>query len=100
MAKPQLAPAARDDIRDIRHYSKTVFGSRTAIDYIEGLRVSLHRIGEAPLTGRIESDLGTGLRSAGYRAHRIYYRIDRTPILIVRILHHARDIPSAFGPSQ
>ena len=100
MAKPQLALAAHDDIRDIRHYSRTVFGAGTAIDYIEGLRAALHRIGDRPMIGRPEDDLGAQLRSVAYKAHRIYYCADRTPVLIVRILHHARDVPSAFGTSH
>lgn len=100
MAKPQLAPAARDDIRDIRNYSKNAFGTRTAFDYIDGLRAALYRVGDMPLTGRPEDDLGAHLRSVAYKSHRIYYRADRTPVLVVRILHHARDMPGAFGTSH
>jgi plasmid stabilization system protein ParE len=47
--------------------------------------------------GRKDIDLGAEMRSFAYRSHRLYYRLDRTGILVVRNLHHARDIPRAMG---
>jgi toxin ParE1/3/4 len=48
------------------------------------------------LVGAPESDLGQGMRSFSYRSHRIYYRVDGGGVLIVHILHHARDLPAAL----
>ena len=99
MAKPQLAPAARDDIRDIRNYSKAAFGSPKAFDYIEGLRAALLRLGDMPRIGSVERDLGVDIRSASYESHRIYYRCSDRGVLILRILHHAPDARTVMiGP--
>jgi toxin ParE1/3/4 len=91
VAKPRLAQAARDDVADIRGYSKAVFGTPVALEYLNGLRATLHRIADRPLAGIAEEDLGEGMRSYPYRSHRIYYRCDAARVLIVRILHHAQD---------
>lgn len=96
MAKLRIAEAARDDLRDIRTYSKLAFGSSTAHDYLEGLRQVFALLRSRPAAGIEEADLGKGMRGFPYRAHRVYYRLDEEGILIVRILHHARDLRRAL----
>ena len=96
VAKPRLSHGARDDLREIRIYSKAAFGPAAALDYIEGLRAALKQIGVMPMLGTAENALGNGLRSRPFRSHRIYYRVQE-PVLIVRILHHAQDAGSQLG---
>ena len=96
MPRARIAPAARDDLRDIRIYSKSAFGAVTARAYMLGLRDVLALTAAQPLIGIAEHDLGAEMRSFAYRSHRIYFRLDQTGILVVRILHHARDIPRAL----
>ncbi|MEG3123804.1 type II toxin-antitoxin system RelE/ParE family toxin [Sphingomonas sp. GB1N7] len=97
MPKAQIGSAARDDLRDIRIYSKAAFGTVAARAYLLGLRGVFTFVGENPSAGVAENDLGNGMRSYGYRSHRVYYRADAAGILIVRILHHARDVPRVMG---
>ncbi|MFC3308037.1 type II toxin-antitoxin system RelE/ParE family toxin [Blastomonas aquatica] len=40
------------------------------------------------------------MRSFGYKSHRIYFRGADDEVLIVRILHHARDVPSIMTAEQ
>ncbi len=96
MAKPRLSRGARDDLREIRNYSKAAFGPAVALDYIEGLRAALNHVGVTPMIGTVEDALGDGLRSRPPRSHRIYYRV-QDPVLIVRILHHAQDAGSQLS---
>lgn len=100
MIKLRTASAARSDIRDIRAYSKLTFGKRVARDYLDGLIAAFDRLAMRPLIGVAERDLGKDMRSFAYRSHRIFYRVDEDELLIVRILHHARDLPTAWGRSQ
>ena len=97
MAKARIAPAAREDLRDIRVYSKMAFGAAAARAYLLGLRGAFTFLGEHRLPGTSEFDLGQNIRSFAYRSHRIYYRVDSSGLLIVRILHHAMDVPRAMG---
>ncbi len=91
MIKSRIAPAARADLRDIRVYSKAAFGAAVARRYLAGLRNALTLLRDRPNAGAPEHDLGDGMRGFAYRSHRIYYRLDERGLLIVRILHHARD---------
>jgi toxin ParE1/3/4 len=96
----RTAPAAREDVRGIRDYSKTAFGARVAKEYLDGLTAVFTLIETRPLAGIAEPDLGEGMRSFGFRSHRIYYKLEGDDLLVVRILHSAQHIPEAFGPSQ
>lgn len=98
MTSLRIADAAREDLRDIRAYSKSASGPRIARAYVEGLRERFALLRSRPLIGLDEADLGIGLRSLGYRSHRVYYRVETDTVLIVRILHHARDVPRSLGP--
>lgn len=100
MSRLRTAPAARQDIRDIRVYSKARFGPRVSRQYLDGLIASFDRLADRPQVGSVESGLGDGMRSLAYRSHRIYYRVEGDDLLVVRILHHARNVPSAFGTTQ
>lgn len=97
MTRLRTAPAARDDIREIRAFSKAAFGAHVARDYLDGLSAMFDLIEARPRTGAPEPELGEGMRSFRYRSHRIYYRLEQDDVLVVRILHQARDVPGAFG---
>lgn len=100
MTRLRTAPAAREDIRDIRAYSKGRFGARVARDYLEGLSAAFGRLAARPHAGVSESALAIGMRSIVYRSHRIYYLLEGDDLLVVRILHHARDVSGAFGTTR
>lgn len=100
MARLRIAAAAQDDLRDIRTYSKAAFGAATTRQYLIGLRAAFTRLRERPLIGTAEEHLGFAMRSFGYKSHRIYFRSVNHDVLIVRILHHARDIPTSMTSEQ
>ena len=100
MPKLRTAPAAREDIREIKAYSRAAFGPHAVTAYLGGLRAIFDLLEGRPLAGGAEPDLGINVRSFGYRSHRIYYRLDGDDLLVIRILHHARDVAGAFGPDQ
>ena len=97
--KLRTTPATREDIRSIQAYSKSRFGSQTAAEYLAGLSAIFDLLEVRPLAGTEHANLA-GIRSFRYRSHRIYYRLDDQDLLVVRILHHARDVAGAFGPDQ
>jgi toxin ParE1/3/4 len=100
VARIRIAPAARDDLREVRVYSKAAFGSQVAFSYLEGIRATLHRLRDRPQMGSAEDDLGEGLKGFTHRSHRIYYRVVPDGVLIVRVLHHARDALRALERDQ
>lgn len=100
MARLVVGLVAQADLRDIRRFSQAAFGVRRTCAYLVGLRAAFEMILERPSVGRPERDLGDGMRSFGYRSHRIYYRVQEDGARIVRILHHAREIDQAFGDAS
>lgn len=97
MTKLRTAPAARDDLRNIRSFSKAKFGAAVAKTYLEGLTAIFDLIEARPSAGVPEQGLGEGMRSFSFRSHRIYYRLNDEDVLVVRVLHHAQHVAGAFG---
>ena len=97
MPRVRLAPAARDDLRDIRIYSKAAFGPLAARAYLNGLRGVFELLIDHPSVGVAERDLGADIRSHGFRSHRIYYLVGPDGVRVIRILHHTRDVSLAIG---
>lgn len=91
VARIRLAESAREDLREIRFYSRTAYGPAVARDYLLGLRKAFDLLGSRPLAGVQEADLGVGIRSFSYRSHRIFYHPDAQGIVILRILHQAQE---------
>ncbi len=96
MAEVSIAPEARADLREFRHHSERAWGRAATEIYAEGFRATFRRVAERPRIGKPEFDLAPEMRSIGYRSHRIYYRPHGEGVVIVRILHHARNIELAF----
>lgn len=99
MTRLRTTLAARTDIRSIETYSKAVFGAQAARDYLVGLSAIFDLLESRPLAGA-EDGIVEGMRSFRYRSHRIYYRLEGDMLLVVRVLHHARDVAGAFEPHQ
>lgn len=71
---------------------------RRALSFIAELRVRCARIAEAPLAFSPRPELGSDLRSSPHGRYVIFFRPSSSGVLIVRILHGARDLPRQFKP--
>ncbi|MBB4154790.1 toxin ParE1/3/4 [Sphingomonas jinjuensis] len=91
MPDVRLSTAAEQDLRDIRNFSKQRFGVAVTRTYLLGLRSIVAGLRSRPQAGIAEDDLAAGLRSIGYRSHRVYFLPGTTETLVVRILLHAQD---------
>lgn len=74
-----------------------------AARFLESARATFGTLAEHPRLGRRRSDLAppfSRLRSfpmAGFPNHLVFYEERRESIVIVRVLHGARDIPHTLG---
>lgn len=91
MAEVRLSRAARADLVDIRLYSLDQFDAETADAYFLGFDAAFDLLAAHPLASPTVPELGAGLRCLTHRRHRIFYRAEDGAVLIVRILHHARE---------
>lgn len=88
----RLTPAAEVDLTEIDAYGVEQFGEEIADAYTRRIYQVFDLLRRHPLAGQEEADLGKGIRRFTHRNHRIFYRVDDDLVLIVRIIHHARDM--------
>ncbi|WP_093079339.1 type II toxin-antitoxin system RelE/ParE family toxin [Sphingobium sp. AP50] len=98
MRELKLARAARSDLVEIRKYSVAEFGGDIADIYFNGFNHAFARLQEHPLIGAIQRDFDHGLRCLTHRRHRIFYRVSDDAIIVLRILHHARNAREILHP--
>lgn len=68
-----------------------------AISFLAELRDQCSKISMTPLAYRARPELVEGLRSCAYGSYVIFFKPRDTDVVIVRVLHGARDIQVPFG---
>jgi toxin ParE1/3/4 len=94
-----ISRVAEDDLESIADYI-AADNPRRALSFLQELRAHCSRITGAPLAWPARPELGSGIRSSAFGRYVIFFRIDDNMLLIVRVLHGARDMAVVFeGPS-
>ena len=91
MANLRLTAAARTDLVEIRRYSIAEFGGSVADAYFRGFKEAFALLRERPFAGAQRPDLPAGVRCLLHRRHKILYQVNGDRVLIVRVIHHARN---------
>ncbi|KJZ25417.1 type II toxin-antitoxin system RelE/ParE family toxin [Tritonibacter mobilis] len=92
-----LTPEAEEDLIGIFLHGLTTWGRPQARQYHGDLHHTFDVLAENPQAGRTRSELAASIRSFPYKAHVIFYVIERDEVIIARILHGARDIDVLFS---
>lgn len=83
---------ARDDLKDIARYTLTQWGEAQLHRYMDQLEGTIRKLTENPETaGCDHSDILPGLRAVTVGQHFVFYRVVKTQVVLVRILHRRRD---------
>lgn len=90
-ARLRFLPAARDDLRQIRAYIARDNPVR-ARTFVEEVREHWQRLAAHPLIHAIDTRIDPRARKAVRGAYLILYEAEDEGILILRILHGARDL--------
>jgi plasmid stabilization system protein ParE len=97
MTRIEVAPRARADLIDIEIYLKREAGERRAKAVLRRIRDRIDRLREFPELGVEREDYG-GRRVLQCRPYIAIYRVRQieadTLVIILRIVHGARDIPT------
>lgn len=88
---------AERDLEEIADYIAQD-NPRRALSFIAELRAHCARIADAPLAFPARAELSPRLRASAHGRYVIFFRPSSSGILIVRILHGARDLPRQFDP--
>lgn len=93
MPRYNLTPAALEDLRSIAAYLEEEAGERIATRIIQEVLLSFDQLADYPGLGHRRSDLTR--RPIHFFTHKPYliaYRCESTPLIILSVLHGARDV--------
>ena len=91
MAALRFTRRARRDLDEILDY---VVGhdSLAAVRLLARLQSNCRLLARHPRSGRIRLELGTGVRSFPVKPYVVYYAAEPGRVIVLRILHGARDV--------
>lgn len=88
----RLTDAAEADLSDIWARLATEASERIATRFVGAIEASLEPLRQFPLSGPARDQLAPGLRVTFHSPYAIYYRVQADAVVIVRVIHGARDI--------
>jgi toxin ParE1/3/4 len=86
-----LTEIARADLKSIRRYSQRTWGPDRTAQYMAALRDTLKGLLAGTVVSRTRDDLRPGLQMATSGRHRVFFEVDETRVLVVRVLHDRMD---------
>ena len=96
MPDVRFSTKAEADIDDIAAFSVDRFGTARTRLYLRNLREACNRLGDFPAMAPFHPRIDPPVRVLSHRSHRISYRLVDDGVLILRILHQARDTPTSL----
>jgi toxin ParE1/3/4 len=91
VADVEFSNAAIADLSEIDEYSVAVFGDEVGEAYMRDFDTAFARLSEYPFIGPAAPEYGKPYRCLVQGSHRIFYVVQAELVLIVRIIHHARN---------
>lgn len=87
-----IAPLARDDLKDIGRYTQTNWGVAQRDVYLRTFAAIFEQMRDGLITGRVRSEIWAGLLSYPCNKHIIFFRrTDAGDVEILRVLHERMD---------
>ena len=94
----EITPAALADLRSIRAYTLERWGSAQETAYLDRMWEKFESILANPAPYRARPDLFPGCQLAVEGKHVILFRVNKSTLQIVRVLHSAMDFTRHLGP--
>src|SRR5260221_5468839 len=89
-----VSPEAHADMRAIMSYTREVWGAEQSGDYRDLIIKAFARLMTRPERGRLQPELGDGVRRLNVRQHAIFYAVVEDEVRVARVLHQQQDIPA------
>ena len=93
--KVTVAPRALLDLQQIGDYI-TKDNPQAAHDYISQITEAYQSLSHFPERIRIRDDITPGFRVMPFGNHLLIFSIVQNEVHVLRVIHAARDLPSAF----
>ncbi len=93
MARHQLviAPAAKNDLKDIYQYGLRQWGKVQSESYLSTIKNQFWLLTQQPLIGTERPELLPDTRSLPVESHTLFYRVTTNRVEIIRVLHGRQD---------
>jgi len=93
MASRQLviAPAARNDLKEIYHYGLRQWGQARSESYLSTIKNQFWLLTQQPLIGTERPVLLPDVRSLPIKSYTLFYRVTANKVEIIRVLHGRQD---------
>jgi toxin ParE1/3/4 len=96
VAEVAISSAARSDLLSIDDYGIDRFGEEAADALSAGFERGFAQLAEFPRSAPERPEYGEGIRCWIYLGYRVLYRLEKDTVVIVRVLHHSRDVGKAL----
>jgi toxin ParE1/3/4 len=93
----RLSKEARDDLKEIKNYTRMTWGDKQTQEYLSEIKNGLETLLMSPELGKSRNEIFEGVRSLGIGRHIVFYRLGKTDIEVARILHNRMDVTRHFG---
>jgi toxin ParE1/3/4 len=93
------ARPALDDLAGIRTFIARD-DPAIADDFVRRLRRAAERLRSFPESGASRDDIRATLRSIPFERYVLFYRLEQDRLLVLRVLHSARDVSAIFDQDQ
>lgn len=93
MASHQLviAPAAKNDLKDIYQYGLRQWGQAQSESYLSVIKNQFWLLTQQPHMGTERPELLPDTRSLPIESHTLFYRVTANRVEIIRVLHGRQD---------
>ena len=93
MASHQLviAPAAKNDLKDIYQYGLRQWGQTQSESYLSTVKNQFWLLTQQPFMGTERPELLPDTRSLPIESHTLFYRVTANRVEIIRVLHGRQD---------
>ncbi|MBI5119886.1 MAG: type II toxin-antitoxin system RelE/ParE family toxin [Rhodospirillales bacterium] len=96
MSRLRFAKRALRDLAEIGRYIGRD-NKREAELFVNRIKDKCWEISAAPEIGRLREGFGENIRSFPFGNYLIFYQPGKSGIVVVRVLHGARNLPAAFN---
>ncbi len=98
--KLRISGPAKLDLGRIGDYTRRAWGAAQKRKYLGQIKGGFKAVGDTPGTGTRRDDIGTGLRAQSDQKHVIFYRVTKSEVVIVRVLHESMNPELHLKPKR
>lgn len=86
-----IAPAAKNDLKDIYQYGLRQWGQAQSESYLSTIKNQFWLLTQQPLMGTERPELLPDTRCLPIESHILFYRVTAKKVEIIRVLHGRQD---------